>query len=99
MLELENDNLSEIVSQNPKVLVMFGASWCGMCKMTKPKVKRMGEASEHTFVYVDAENMVDSRNFVGGVTNLPSFAAFVNGDIVFNEPGPKSFEKALNHLG
>ena len=99
MLELEKDNLSEIVSENSKVLVMFGASWCGMCKMTKPKVKRKAGESEHTFVYVDAEHMVESRNFVGAVSNLPSFAAIVDGEVVFCQEGPKSFDTALNHLG
>lgn len=98
MLELENDNLSEIVSQNEKVLVMFGAGWCGMCKITKPKVKRAAAESTHTFVYVDAEKMVNSRNFVGGVTNLPSFVSISNGEVLSNEAGPKSFEKVLNTL-
>jgi thioredoxin 1 len=86
MLELQEDNLSQIVSDNDKVFAMFGASWCGMCKMTKPKVKRLSNENEGIqFVYVDAENFVESRDLGGKLSNLPSFAAYVNGEVVFKQ--------------
>lgn len=99
MLELTSDNLSEVILENEKVFVMFGASWCGMCKITKPKVKRIANESEHTFVYVDAEKFVNSRNLVGGVSNLPAFAGIVNGEVVSKDVGPKSVDVVLNSLG
>lgn len=99
MLELENDNLNEILSSNEKVFVMFGASWCGACKMIKPKVKRMAEESEAIqFVYVDAEHMTSSRELAGKLFNLPTFAAFNNGELVEKEPGTKSIDKVLTSL-
>jgi len=99
MLELENDNLNEILSANEKVFVMFGASWCGACKMTKPKVKRMaGENENVQFIYADAEFMTESRALVGKMDNLPTFVAFQNGDVVAKEPGTKSIDKVLETL-
>jgi thiol-disulfide isomerase/thioredoxin len=99
MLELENDNLNEILSANEKVFVMFGASWCGACKMTKPKVKRMaGENENVQFIYADAEFMTESRALVGKMDNLPTFVAFNSGAMVAKEPGTKSIDKVLNSL-
>ena len=43
--ELENDNLSEIVSSEPVVVVQYSAGWCGNCRIMKPKFKKM--ASEN----------------------------------------------------
>jgi thiol-disulfide isomerase/thioredoxin len=99
MLELQNDNLGEILAENEKVFVMFGASWCGACKMSKPKVKRMaGENEAIAFVYADAEHMTESRSLVGKMENLPTFAAFNNGELTIKEPGTKSIEKVLETL-
>ena len=39
MIELTEDNLQQYVSDNQKVVVQFGASWCGACKVMKPQVK------------------------------------------------------------
>ena len=99
MLELENDNLNEILNSSEKTFVMFGASWCGACKMSKPKVKRMaGENEGIQFVYADAEHMTESRALAGKLDNLPTFVAFQNGEVVAKEPGTKSIEKVLETL-
>ena len=99
MLELQNDNLNEITTANDKVFVMFGASWCGACKMTKPKVTRMsGENESIQFVYADAEFMTESRSLAGKMDNLPTFVAFKNGEMLAKEPGTKSIDKVLEVL-
>jgi len=99
MLELQNDNLGEILAEKEKVFVMFGASWCGACKMSKPKVKRMaGENEDIQFVYADAEHMTESRALAGKLDNLPTFVAFQNGEVVAKEPGTKSIERVLETL-
>lgn len=81
-LELTEDDLQKLVSDNKKVMVQFGASWCGNCRIMKPKFKKMGNDNEDTvFVYVDAEKMPESRK-MADVNNLPTFAAFVDGQKV-----------------
>src|SRR6056300_902851 len=82
MIELSQDNLSEVVTENETVFVQYSAGWCGNCRIMKPKFKR--EASEHqnaTFVIVDAEKFPNSRA-LANVDNLPTFAAFRNGQLV-----------------
>jgi len=82
MIELSADNLQDVLSQNPKVLVQYGAGWCGNCRLMKPKFKRFDAETEGVeFVYVDAERYPESRKFAD-VRNLPTFAAFHNGTLV-----------------
>ncbi len=82
ILELEQDNLQEIVSQNPKVAVQFSASWCGNCRIMKPKFKKMAtEKDGITFVIVDAEKFPESRK-LANVSNLPTFAIFNQGALI-----------------
>lgn len=78
-LELTEDNLTEVLDQNDKVLVQFGAGWCGNCRLMKPKVKKLAQTDENvTFVYVDAEKYPESRK-LAEVTNLPTFAIYKGG--------------------
>ena len=82
MTELQEDNLSEIVANNEKVMVQYTATWCGNCRIMKPKFKKLaGENEEVPFVLVDAEKFPNSRK-MANVDNLPTFAGFVNGEKV-----------------
>jgi thioredoxin 1 len=80
--ELEKDNLAEIVEQNAVVVVQYSASWCGNCRIMKPKFKKLATENENvTFVIADAENFPESRK-LANVDNLPTFATFKNGAFV-----------------
>ncbi len=80
--ELSQDNLSEIVSDNATVVVQFSASWCGNCRIMKPKFKKLASENEGTpFVLVDAEKFPESRK-LASVDNLPTFATFVGGKFI-----------------
>ncbi|MUV03813.1 thioredoxin [Flavobacterium rakeshii] len=80
--ELEKDNLAEIVSAEPIVIVQYSAGWCGNCRIMKPKFKKMASENENiTFVLADAENYPESRK-LAKVDNLPTFATFKNGSLV-----------------
>ena len=79
--ELKEDTLAQIVNDNDTVLVQYSATWCGNCKIMKPKFKKLaGENDEIPFVIVDAEKFPDSRK-LANVDNLPTFAAFKKGDL------------------
>src|SRR5690554_6596549 len=82
LIELEADNLQKIVGSNEKVTVQFSASWCENCRIMKPKFKKLStEKEDITFVIVDAEKFPESRK-LASVTNLPTFATYVNGKLV-----------------
>ena len=82
MQDLTQDNLSEIVENNTKVVVQYSAGWCGNCRIMKPKFKRFStEFDDAVFVMVDAEKYPESRK-LAKVDNLPTFATFKNGALV-----------------
>jgi len=82
LLELETDTLQDVIASNAKVMVQFSASWCGNCRIMKPKFKKMSTENDSiTFVIIDAELNPESRK-LANVSNLPTFAAFVDGKLV-----------------
>lgn len=82
LIELETDTLQEVIGAHSKVMVQYSASWCGNCRIMKPKFKKYSSENEHiTFVIIDAEKNPESRK-LANVSNLPTFAAFVDGQLV-----------------
>ncbi|WP_257658550.1 thioredoxin family protein [Parapedobacter lycopersici] len=80
--ELDKDNLADIVNENDVVMVQYSASWCGNCRIMKPKFKKLASENEGVaFVIADAEKFPQSRQ-LANVSNLPTFAAFKAGQLV-----------------
>jgi len=89
--ELAQDNLSEVIANNNKVVVQYSATWCGNCRIMKPKFKKLStENEETTFIIVDAEKFPESRK-LADVSNLPTFATFTDGKLV-NQTQTNKFE-------
>lgn len=82
LIELQEDNLQQLVADNNEVIVQYSASWCGNCRLMKPKFKRLSTENEQiTFVIADAEKFPGSRQ-LASVKNLPTFAIFRGGALV-----------------
>lgn len=82
LIELNEDTLQKLVETNEKVIVQYSASWCGNCRIMKPKFKMLASQNDDiTFVLVDAEIFPESRK-LANVSNLPTFATFTNGKLV-----------------
>ena len=80
--ELDRDNLQDILDDNRTVVVQYSASWCGNCRIMKPKVKKLAsEMEDVTFIIADAEKFPESRK-LATVDNLPTFATFKNGTFI-----------------
>ena len=80
--ELDKDTLQELVENNDTVMVQFSASWCGNCRIMKPKFKKLASENDGiAFVVVDAEKFPESRK-LANVNNLPTFAAYKGGKLV-----------------
>ena len=91
MKELTEDNLAEVIAGNDTVVVQYMASWCGNCRVMKPKFKKLAGENENTvFLLVDAEKNPNSRK-LAKVDNLPTFATFRNGALV-NQVQTNKFE-------
>lgn len=98
--ELQQDNLGEVLKSNEKVIVQYGAAWCGLCKIIKPKFSAMAEDTKGVkFVYVDAEVFPHSREYAQ-IENLPTFAGFVNGKLVAQKSGSNAerIQEVLNEI-
>ncbi len=91
LTEITDDSLAQVVNDNPKVVVQFSASWCGNCRIMKPKFKKLASENESiAFVLVDAEKFPESRK-LANVDNLPTFATFKNG-VKLNQIQTNRFE-------
>jgi len=91
MKELEQDNLAQIIADNKIVVVQYAATWCGNCRIMKPKFKKLArEHASMVFVYADAEKFPESRK-LATVDNLPTFATFKEGAFV-NQTQTNKFE-------
>ena len=91
MTELNSDSLAEVIANNPKVVVQYMATWCGNCRIMKPKFKKLASENENMeFFLVDAEKFPESRK-LAVVDNLPTFATYVNGEKV-NQTQTNKFE-------
>lgn len=92
--ELGEDTLAQLVNDNDVVMVQYGASWCGNCRLMKPKFKKLATENETIpFVYVDAEKFVASRQ-LAKVDNLPTFALFKKGQLV-NQVQTNQFDNLI----
>ncbi|AFU70210.1 protein disulfide isomerase thioredoxin [Psychroflexus torquis ATCC 700755] len=79
-LELDQDNLADSLKNNDTVVVQYSATWCGNCRLMKPKFKKLAKENEGIqFIIVDAEKFPESRK-LATVDNLPTFATFKNGE-------------------
>ncbi len=89
--ELSQDNLEQIVADNKVVIVQYAATWCGNCRIMKPKFKKLASENEDIpFVYADAEKFPNTRK-LATVDNLPTFATFKDGVFV-NQTQTNKFE-------
>ena len=74
----------QLLDQHEKVVVKYYADWCGNCRLFSPKFKRLSDAEQNqevAFLDVNAETSPEARK-LAGVTNLPCFAVFRNGELI-----------------
>jgi thioredoxin 1 len=91
-------DFSTLIQENERVVVKFYADWCGSCRLFAPKFKRMSDDETLTnviFLDVNAETDQQARR-LAGVTNLPFFAAFRDGQLVGTVSATK--EEAVRDL-
>ncbi|MEX1383494.1 thioredoxin family protein [Lutibacter sp.] len=89
--ELTEDSLEQIVADNETVVVQYAATWCGNCRIMKPKFKKLAtENPDAVFVIADAEKFPNTRK-LATVDNLPTFATFKAGAFV-NQVQTNKFE-------
>lgn len=79
-----DENFKEHLSLRDKVVVKYYADWCGSCRLFAPKFRRLSNDerfADVAFLDVNAEENPEARK-MAGVSNLPYFAVFKNGELV-----------------
>ena len=72
------------LAEHPLVVVKYYADWCGACRLFAPKFKKIADDARFAgvqFLDVNAETSPEARK-LAGVSNLPFFATFKNGQLV-----------------
>ncbi len=84
IIQASDADFQNVLQENERVVVKYFADWCGNCRLFSPKFKRMADREEFAgvaFVDVNAETSPEARK-LAGVTNLPFFAVFKNGQLI-----------------
>jgi thioredoxin 1 len=87
-----------LIQQNENVVVKYFANWCGTCRLFSPKFKKMSDKEEFsgvTFLDINAEENPEARK-LAGVSNLPFFAVFKNGQLLAADTTSK--EESVENL-
>lgn len=88
---------AEVLKNDKPVLVDFWAEWCGPCRMVSPVVDLIGEENADKIVVVKVNVDEESELAVKyGITGIPAFKLFHNGEIVKEMVGAKP-KVALEH--
>ncbi len=88
MKEHNDDSVQDLIDGNTRVILMFGASWCGPCKTFKPKFETIsGENLDIVFAYCN----VDETSALAAeleIHSVPTVVGFFDGVEVASVVGP-----------
>ena len=87
MIHVTDASFEEITTQNERVLVDFGAQWCGPCKSLQPILEKLEKEYEGKVVFAkaDVEECTDTAESFR-IMSVPTMICFHNGELV---PGTK----------
>lgn len=82
MQELTQDNLKTVVSEHDTVVVQYSATWCGNCRIMKPKMKNWLQNTQTLALLQPMPKKFPESRSLAKVDNLPTFAMFKGGAFV-----------------
>jgi thioredoxin 1 len=79
MITKTDDDIGELLDENTRVIIMFGAGWCGPCKTFKPKFETVSlENPDIVFAYCDVEE-ANALATELEIQSLPTVVGFFDG--------------------
>jgi len=79
MITKNNTDIQQLLDDNSRVLVMFGATWCGPCKTFKPKFQNISlENPDIVFAYCDVEDTSELASELE-IQSVPTVVGFFDG--------------------
>jgi thioredoxin 1 len=91
-LEITDQSINNVLSENEITVIDFWAEWCGPCRMLGPVIEQLSQENEGIAVgKVDVmANQESAQKY--GITGIPCIVFFKNGEEVNRVKGvlPKS---------
>ena len=88
MVTRTDEDVEQLLDENQRVVIMFGATWCGPCKTFKPKFQNISlENSDVVFAYCDVEETRELATDLN-VQSVPTVVSFFNGIEYESATGP-----------
>jgi len=82
------EELKSLIGENEKVVVKFGAEWCGPCKMMEKTLASLEEElPDVKFAHIDVEECDQEIVEEYSIMNLPTVILFKNGEVANRETG------------
>jgi thiol-disulfide isomerase/thioredoxin len=79
MVTRNDSDVQQLLDENSKVIIMFGATWCGPCKTFKPHFQNISlENSDIVFAYCDVEE-TNALSTELEIQSVPTVVSFFNG--------------------
>jgi len=75
---INESNFKNFIANNPTCIVMFTGSWCGPCKVAKPKVEVFAKNTGVATAYADIDDTQSTAQSFG-IMSVPTFVKFENG--------------------
>jgi thioredoxin 1 len=101
VIELNDENFdNEVATSDKPVLVDFGATWCGPCKILAPIVEKL--ADEYAGKYKVCKVDIDEATKITakfGIRGVPTVLVFKNGEKTGQHVGVTNKETLLKMLG
>jgi len=94
VVNVNEENIQEVLSNKKITLLDFWAEWCGPCKTLNPIIKSLGE-QENNDVNICKINVDENSDLASSykVRGIPTMILFSNGNEVKRFVGVKSKEE------
>lgn len=87
----------DVLTNQGKILVKFGAPWCGPCQSVAPTLEAMATEGHQVFDVNTDEDQDSAIKY--GIRGVPTFIVFNDGKEVKRTSGAQSKAALINLLG
>ncbi len=99
MLHITNDNLTDIIRENKKVLLDFSATWCGPCGMIAPHLEELSkEYTDIAFGKIDVDEEGELAEAFG-IVSIPTLILIEEGKEIGKQIGYMNKNQLLKFIG